>query len=142
MNILITILTSYNEFILYECYSSLINQINIKNKYDIIIVVNSLNKNYINNVKERFKNIDVKIIETISNGRPGMGHNSCIEIFKNNKKYDYLIPIDGDDFIYPYGLSILEKSMINNPDIIVGGNEDVISNFKEIYPLRVDHLFV
>ena len=75
MNILITILTSYNEFILYECYSSLINQINIKNKYDIMIVVNSLNKNYINNVKERFKNIDVKIIETISNGRPGMGHN-------------------------------------------------------------------
>ena len=133
MNILITILTSYNEFILYECYSSLINQINIKNKYDIIIVVNSLNKNYINNVKERFKNIDVKIIETISNGRPGMGHNSCIELFKNNKEYDYLIPIDGDDFIYPYGLSILEKSMVNNPDIIVGGNEDVISNFKEIY---------
>ena len=37
----------------------------------------------------------------------------CIEIFRNKKEYDYLIPIDGDDFVYPYGLCILEKSMIN-----------------------------
>ena len=133
MYILITILTSFNEYILYEIYNSIINQKNHNLNYDIIIVINSLNKNYYNDVLKKFENIDVEIIETKSNGKPGMGHNSCINLFKNRKQYDYLIPIDGDDYLYPYGLHQIEKIFIYNPDIIVGGNEDVISNFKELY---------
>ena len=35
-----------------------------------------------------FKDINVEIIETKSNGKPGMGHNSLFEIFKNNVQYD------------------------------------------------------
>ena len=133
MYILITILTSFNEYILYETYNSVINQKNHNLKYNIIIVVNSLNKNYYQDVLKKFKNIDVEIIETKSNGKPGMGHNSCINLFKNRKEYDYLIPIDGDDYLYPYGLHQIEKLFVYNPDIIVGGNEDVISNFKDLY---------
>ena len=133
MYILITLLSSFNEYILYETYNSVINQKNHNLKYNIIIVVNSLNKNYYEDVLKKFKNIDVEIIETKSNGKPGMGHNSCINLFKNRKEYDYLIPIDGDDYLYPYGLHQIEKLFVYNPDIIVGGNEDVISNFKDLY---------
>ena len=123
MKILISILSSFNEYILLETYNSIKNQIDTKINYDIIIIVNSLNKTYYNDVNEKFKNIDVEIIETKSNGKPGMGHNSCIELFKIKKEYDYLIPIDGDDYLYPYALKQLEKILIYNPDIIVGGTK-------------------
>ena len=109
MYILITILSSFNEYILYETYNSVINQKNHNLKYNIIIVVNSLNKNYYEDVLKKFKNIDVEIIETKSNGKPGMGHNSCINLFKIRKEYNYMIMIDGDDFLYPYALNQLNK---------------------------------
>ena len=109
MYILITILTSFNEYILYETYNSIINQKNHNLTYDIIIVVNSLNNNYYNDVIEEFTNIDVEIILTESNGKPGKGHNSCINLFKNRKQYNYMILIDGDDFLYPYALNQLNK---------------------------------
>ena len=108
--IVIFILTSNNEKLLKISYNSVINQKNHNIDLDIIIVVNSLNKNYINNVLEEFENVeDVEIIETESNGKPGMGHNSCIELFKNHKKYKYMLLLDGDDFLYPYALNQLEK---------------------------------
>jgi len=134
MKLLITILTSYNEYILYESYKSVKNQISCNIDYDIYIIVNSLDNNYYDDVCNVFRDDRViKIIETKSNGKPGMGHNSLIDMFKNNKSYDYLLPIDGDDFLYPYGLKQLEKILIHKPDIVVGGNEDIISNFSEIY---------
>lgn len=135
MNILITILTSYNEYILLETYKSIINQIDHTLKYTVIIVVNSLNEKYFEDVKVLFEKnkIDIEIIETTSNGKPGMGHNSLLKIFQMKTQYDYLIPIDGDDFLYPYALHQLSKILIYNPQIIVGGNEDTISNFKELY---------
>ena len=108
--IVIFILTSNNEKLLKISYNSVINQKNHNIDLDIIIVVNSLNKNYINNVLEEFDNVeDVEIIETESNGKPGMGHNSCIELFKNHKKYKYMLLLDGDDFLYPCALNQLEK---------------------------------
>ena len=134
MKLLITLLTSYNEFILYECYKSVKNQIVCSIDYEIYIIVNSQNSDYYDDVCRIFtEESRVKIIQTESNGKPGKGHNSLIELFKNNKSYDYLLPIDGDDFLYPYGLKQLEKILIHKPDIVVGGNEDIISNFKEIY---------
>ena len=134
--ILITLLTSYNEFILYSSYKSIINQVNHNLFYTIVIVVNSLNPDYYNDVCKKFKTIDVEIIQTVSNGKPGMGHNSILEIFKNKNTYDYLIPIDGDDFLYPYALHQLSKILIYNPTVVVGGNEDYICNFKDLYNIN------
>ena len=67
--IVIFILTSNNEKLLKISYNSvIIKKHNID--LDIIIVVNSLNKNYINNVLEEFENVeDVEIIETESSGQ-------------------------------------------------------------------------
>jgi hypothetical protein len=82
---------------------------------------------------KKFIHEKIKIIETVSNGKPGKGHNSLIHVFRNNQNYDYLLTIDGDDFMYPFSLHQLEKILIYQPDIIVGGNEDIISNYKEVH---------
>jgi hypothetical protein len=136
MKFLITLLSSYNEFILYNSYKSIISQINHNLDYNILIVVNSLDNSYYNDVCKKFKNIIVEIVQTRSNGKPGMGHNSVLEIFKNRKYYDYLIPVDGDDFLYPNALQQLSKILIYNPTVVVGGNEDYISNFSDLYNSR------
>ena len=68
-----------------------------------------LNTSYYNSVCEEFKNIDVEIIQTVSNGKPGMGHNSVINLFKHRLQYDYMLLLDGDDFLYPSALEQLSK---------------------------------
>ena len=130
---LITILTSYNEHILFQTFLSIYGKNSINFNYTIVIIVNSTNSQYYKNVCEKFKKYKIKIIETESNGKPGKGHNSVIHYFKNNPEYDYLIPIDGDDFLYPHALQQVSKILFYNPTIVVGGNEDYISNFKDLY---------
>ena len=132
-NILITLLTSYNEHILYQTFLSIYGKNSNNYNYTIIIIVNSTNSEYYKNVCDKFKKYNIEIIETESNGKPGKGHNSVIDYFKNNPEYDYLIPIDGDDFLYPNALKQIYKILFYNPTIVVGGNEDFISNFKELY---------
>ena len=101
-NILITIITSYNEYILFQTFLSIYGKITHIFNYTIVIIVNSINPQYYKDVCEKFKKYEIEIINTESNGKPGKGHNSVINYFKNNPKCDYLIPIDGDDFLYPH----------------------------------------
>jgi len=129
---LITLLTSSNTQLLKLVYNTIINQKNHYLNYTIIIVVNSLNISYYQEVVDMFKDINIEIIETKSNGKPGMGHNSLFDIFKNNKQYDYLIPIDGDDFLYPYALHQLTKAINQtNPDILVLQGNDLLSFYND-----------
>jgi hypothetical protein len=75
----------------------------------LCIVVNSLNPQYFNQVVKEFPNI--WCVPTKSNGMPGKGHNSVLNIFRyyrrtlTNAPFDYLIPLDGDDFLYPVAIS-------------------------------------
>ena len=129
---LITLLTSSNSKLLKLSYNTIIKQINHNFNYTIILVVNSLDKNYYQEVYNEFKNIDVEIIETESNGKPGKGHNSLFEIFRKKKQYDYLIPIDGDDFLYPYAFYQLSKILQSkNPDILVLQGNDILSWYND-----------
>jgi len=133
--ILISLLTSYNIKCLKMCYESIKNQ-NSKNlNYSIIIVVNTLNENYFLEVKNTFK--DCEIIRTESNGSPGKGKNSLINLFKERTEFDYLIPLDGDDILYPCALNRLEIYMQYKPDILMLPFTDLIS--KE-YPNTVQHV--
>ena len=133
---LITILSSSNEKLLKLVYNTIVNQNNHNLFYTIVIVINSINPLYYSNVCKEFENINVEIIQTQSNGKPGMGHNSVFKIFYSKKIYDYLINIDGDDFLYPYALHQLSKILIYNPTVVVGGNEDYICNFKDLYNIN------
>jgi hypothetical protein len=111
-SILITFLTSNEKNIKWLRQSITVaknQQNNIESKTSYIItlciVVNSLNPNYFNRVVKEFPN--VWCLQTKSNGLPGKGHNSVLNIFKHYRNtltrepFDYLIPLDGDDFLYP-----------------------------------------
>ena len=126
-NYLVTLLTSSNSKLLKLSYQTIIKQINHNFNYTIVIVVNSLDTYYFQEVCNEFKNSEVEIIETESNGKPGKGHNSLFEIFRKKKQYDYLIPIDGDDFLYPYAFHQLSKIIQSNkPDILVLQGNDIL----------------
>ena len=133
--ILIALLSSYNIKCLKMCYESLKNQNKTNLNYSIIIVINSLNDTYFSDVKNAFK--DCEIIRTESNGNPGKGKNSLINLFKERTEFDYLIPLDGDDILYPCALNRLEIYMKYNPDILMLPYTDLIS---KDYPNAVQHV--
>lgn len=133
MKYLLIILCSSNIDLLKLCFETANNQCGVV-EYDIFIVINTLNEIFYNEVIELFKNHKYdklkKIIRTESNGRPGKGHNSILQIFKNEIQYDYLLTLDGDDFYYP--LAIERINMIQKKthfDIfLIAGPTKIIKN--------------
>lgn len=110
-NVLVTILTSGDIEILEVCFQSVLYQ---SHKIDIckevhntlfhpVVIVNTTNPSYYDEVVKllREKYNFTNVVQSESNGRPGKGHNSEIEHFKNNPQYDWIFPVDGDDVIYP-----------------------------------------
>ena len=120
---LVGILCSSNIRLLRETLNSVINQKNFDD-YHIFIIVNTLDEVFYQDVIREFGNNKheklKKIIRTESNGSPGKGHNSVLELFYNNYNYENLIKVDGDDFLFP---SAIER--INN--IQTGENSDAIT---------------
>jgi len=118
VNILITLLTSNErnlKWLRQSVYAAQNQQnhdaddYNNTTKITICIIVNSTSSQYFNCVAKEFPNI--WCVPTISNGLPGKGHNSALNIFKyyrhtsTHELFDYLIPLDGDDFLYPVAVS-------------------------------------
>jgi hypothetical protein len=126
MKLLFSILTSSKPELLKLCYESVKNQEGILDfEYDIVVIVNTKNTEYINQVREVLP-VGVNIKETESNGRPGKGHNSVLENFKNSEEYDYCAIVDGDDFLYPRALTRLQQYLKYNPDILLINFHDKI----------------
>lgn len=142
------ILTSINEKLLKVTYETVLHQKNHNIDYNIIIVVNSINPNYYHDVCQEFKNIDVEIIETKSNGKPGAGHNSLIRLFHTKKQYDYMMMIDGDDFIYPYTLQRIQECFKKqqNIDMLVLKSTDKLKyinqNDTDLFNIYLNHNFM
>ena len=122
---LLTLLTSSNIEALRLSYATVKQQINPNIQFDIIIVVNTLDNDYYSTVVKRFP--DAKVMRTESNGKPGKGHNSLLEIFKQHTDYQYLIPIDGDDILYPYAIHRLGQYLKYKPDAIILPYNDNVS---------------
>ena len=124
--LLITLLTSNNLAALKLSYASVINQKKTTIHYTIIIVINTICEEYGARVKKEFPNVE--IAESFSNGKPGKGHNSVLAIFKQyGSKYDYLLPLDGDDFLYPYAVHRLETYITYNPDVLFLPYSDILT---------------
>jgi hypothetical protein len=121
MKILSIILTSSKYKLLLRCIDTVINQYPVNFEYKVVINVNTTNEEYFNKVKKEipilYKNHNLSIIRTESNGYPGKGHNSCLEIFKRNPVFDYLLMIDGDDMYYPCAFQRFEKFLNKYPDM-------------------------
>ena len=118
MRLLVVILTSSNIELLKRAIFSVKNQKETKYlKWDIIINVNTLNDNYYKEVLDTLKNNNFEIIRTESNGSPGKGHNSCLNLFKQRTKYNYLTILDGDDLFYPIAFQRFEQMIDQKPSL-------------------------
>lgn len=138
--ILISLLTtSSDEFcFLVESINCIKQQIaNCSNEwvYEIAIVVNQQEEDesaYAAGVRCIFNKHNIQVIQTLGNGLPGMGHNSVYKLFETDDrwdKYDYMIPLDGDDFLYPGSLFRLETYITtHSPDVCILPYSDCIAN--------------
>ena len=101
---LVGILCSSNVRLLKESFLSVLNQTGFDD-YEIMIIVNTLNEEFYQDVMYEFGKNNYtklrKIIRTESNGSPGKGHNSVLKTFYRDYRYDNLIMLDGDDFLFP-----------------------------------------
>ena len=94
------------------------------------VVINSTDDLYVAKAFEwcREEGIDVTI--TDSNGRPGKGKNSVLQHFLESE-YDYMVQIDGDDFLQPHGVNLYNWLAKNSPP---DGVQLVWGNFWSDHP--------
>ena len=91
---------------------------------DVHVMCNSQNIKHFSDL--RHSGIRAPIHYSESNGTPGCGKQSVYDLFLSTD-YDYLIQIDGDDFLYPTGYELIENYILNNkPDVLGLLNEDIM----------------
>jgi len=113
MNILVAVLTSYNHRKLDRCIKS------IPKTYHTEVFCNTLNKKYYHKASQVCKDNSVNLNITDSNGTPGKGKNSVLDYFEKSS-YDYLIPIDGDDYFFPKGIDIIVETIKKHKTDVLG----------------------
>jgi len=77
-------------------------------KDDLVIVLNSQNAEYITEATNWCISEGVEHYVTESDGTPSTGKNSVFDIFTASDN-DYMVLVDGDDFITPHGLYVYDK---------------------------------
>ena len=132
MKFLIAILTSSRPQLARQCHDSILGQQHHDFNYDVVMVVNSVNPAHLKDIEEVMQGTEVDIIETRSNGRPGMGHNSLLEIFQERLDYDYLIPVDGDDLLYPSAFHQLKKALEFQPQMVCIQTNDSLTRNQQL----------
>lgn len=83
-----------------------------------IVVVNTLNDSYFQEVLKL--QLPFPVVRTESNGKPGKGKNSCLELFLSSD-CDFVSQIDGDDILYPTYLQSIVEHIKRFPCIDVLG---------------------
>lgn len=119
MKLMLTILTTNNIEKLVRLVNNISDIIRVPElELCPIIVVNSTNPNYFQEVL-RLK-LPYPVIKTESNGLPGKGKNSCLDLFLKSD-CDFISQIDGDDLLYPSYLKSLYNHIKQFPSIDVLG---------------------
>ena len=124
MRILISVLTSSKPDLARLCYDSIASQ---HPSEDIVVIVNTTNPHHLEDVQSQMPP-NTNIQETESNGRPGKGHNSVLRYFQQHPEYDYVVMVDGDDFLYPRALSRLEHYLRYEPDLLFIAFHDILQS--------------
>lgn len=97
---------------------------------NVVIVCNTQDKDYFNQLTKSHLAEKYVILKTESNGTPGRGKQSVYDYFLCSD-YEYLIHIDGDDFLYPEGYDIICNYVDErSPDVLGLLGEDVMVDDK------------
>ncbi len=98
------------------------------------MMVNSLNPGHYRDILEVMKGTNIRIFQSESNGACGKGKNSVLALFQELTDYDYLIPIDGDDFLYPTAFHQMGKTLHLRPHCLAIQTNDSLT--REIHEVR------
>lgn len=91
---------------------------------DQVVVINSLNNDFIDQASAYCQKNSIEYYVTESNGKPAKGKNAVLKLFLESDN-DYMVQVDGDDQITKYGYDLytgLAKSE-NAPDIVCLKNQ-------------------
>lgn len=70
---------------------------------DLVIVINTLNDSFRKEAVAYCQEQGIEYYVTESNGGPSKGKNSVLDLFEQSDN-DYMVLVDGDDFITPHGV--------------------------------------
>lgn len=98
---------------------------------DILVISNTLDASYAEKAQKVAEKHGCKFIETESNGTPGRGKQSVLDYF-NTTEYDYLIPIDGDDYVSTVGISRIINMVDESGCDVLAGIGQHMSDGKDI----------
>lgn len=105
------------------------------------VIINTTSKQDERDLVQFCNDFDISYTVTKSNGTPGKGKNSVLEIFSKSS-YDYCVQIDGDDLLTPHGVELYQQiaESENAPDAICLKNQvamikSVDSKEKNLVPI-------
>lgn len=93
-----------------------------------MVVCNSTDPSYAAQAQQVAQQFNWMFRETTSNGMPGKGKNSVLDIFSKMDGYDYLFLVDGDDFLYPTAFQQIEQLLRIGADVVGFLTNDIIDN--------------
>lgn len=109
-------------------------------KEHTVVVINTLDKEYEQKAFQWCYDNKITAVITESNGKPGKGKNAVLDHFLESD-YEYMVQIDGDDFLQPHGVNLYSWVSENNPPDgiqIVAGNSwcslDSSASLYGVYP--------
>jgi hypothetical protein len=97
---------------------------------DAVIVINTLSRQYEIDCSKWCEKRGLEYHITKSNGKPGRGKNAVVDVFEASND-DYCVPVDGDDYLTPYGVWFYKKlaEQDNPPDALCIYNSWMCSNY-------------
>lgn len=105
---------------------------------DLVVVINARFNEYLIPLEEYCDENDITYHVTESDGTPATGKNSVLKLFLESGE-DYMMMIDGDDFITPYGVKYYKELAQTPapPDVVVLYKQSSVSHIDvDLYNLN------
>ena len=99
---------------------------------ETVVVINSLNKEYVVTAADFCASNNIEYHITESDGTPATGKNSVLDKFLESDN-EYMVQVDGDDIITPYGRNLYRTVALGDspPDIICLADELYLEVFND-----------
>lgn len=110
---------------------------------ETVVIINSLNPEYVEKSTEFCTSNDIEYHVTKSDGTPSTGKNSLLNTFLKSDN-EYMVQVDGDDMITPYGRNLYRTVALGDspPDMICLANQLSVQtpqeDFLDLFSKQVD----